>query len=319
MRTRRIGIDAKAGPLLDDVRAELAYYQACGFDVVELSVHDLDVVLNGRLHVARFEAVVSLVREFDLEYTVHAPDRLNLAFCDDRELEKDVFAASLELCARVHAPLMVYHSGLSAFDWLRLQGPGAEWPSEEIMARAREAESEALQALMPLAARHGVTVAMENSNYSGFELPLLHRAGRPASALAQYFPSLFPLELAAQVAEVHHSNLGLTLDIAHLYTAARPCGLDYLATIKAVAPSVCHMHVDDNFGRPDGPYQGPRERNTHGEGDLHMPPGWGTIPFADVFAQLPDYAGVVLLEIKDRYKPYYTEARQLIEGYLREG
>jgi sugar phosphate isomerase/epimerase len=314
MQITGIGIDAKTGPIIEDIAAELVYFQECEFDIVELSVHDVDVMFNGRLHPARLDAIAALVRQFDFSYTVHAPDRLNLAFGSDPDLEKDVFAASLEFCAATGSRLMVYHSGLSAFAWMRL--PGSQWPDQEQMRRGQEAEAKALQTLLPMAARHGITVAMENMNLTGYETARLHQAGLPASALRDYFPSLFPSELIEQLRRVDHPNLGLTFDFGHLYTAARACGIDYLETIKEAAPYIRHLHVSDNFGRPEGPFSGPREKNTHGEGDLHLPPGWGDIPFESALALLSDYSGAMVLELRDRYRPYYREAKSTLQTYL---
>lgn len=314
MKIDGVGIDAKTGPILGDVAAELDGYQECGFDMVELSVHDLDLVLNGRLQQRKLEAVVALVQQFPFAYTVHAPDRMNLAFSSDLELEKNVLAASLEISAATGARSMVYHSGLSAFSHLRW--PGAEWPSLAQMVEGQEAEAKALVALMPLAEKYGVIVAMENTNYSGYEIARLRQAGLPPSALPTYFPALYLSELVRQLRRVNHPNLGLTLDVGHLFTAARPCGFDYLEAIREAAPHIRHLHISDNFGRPDGPFHGPRERNSHGEGDLHLPPGWGDVPLESVFHTLSDFSGPVILELRDRYRPYYREARDMVLRYL---
>jgi sugar phosphate isomerase/epimerase len=314
MKIDGLGIDAKAGPILEDVAAELAAYQECGFDMVELSVHDLDLVLNGRLQRRRLEQVVALVQQFPFAYTVHAPDRTNLAFSRDLELEKDVLAASIEISAAAGARSLVYHSGLSAFSHLRW--PGAEWPSLAQMIEGQEAEARALAALMPLAAGHGVTVTVENANYSGYEMASLQQAGLPPSAMPTYFPDLYLSELVHQVRRVSHPNLAIILDAGHLFTAAWPCGFDYLGSIREAAPYIRHLHIHDNFGLPDGPFHGPRERNSHGEGDLHLPPGWGDVPLEAVFRSLPDFQGPVILELRDRYRPYYREARDTVLGYL---
>ncbi len=314
MNVTAIGIDAKAGPILEDVAAELAFFQECGFKLVELSVHDLDVVLNGRLHQQRLRDLVALARSFPFEYTVHDPDRTNLACSSDPELERDVLAASLEVCAAVGARVLVYHSGLSAFHWLRL--PAAEWPSEAQMNAAWEAETRGLQDLMPLAARHGVVICVENMNYTGYEVEQLRKVGQPVSELRTYFPDLFLSELVEQVQSVHHPNLGITLDVGHLFTVTRPLGLDYLGTIQEAAPYVRHIHISDNFGRPQGPYHSPREWNTHGEGDVHLPPGWGDIPLADIFSALSGYSGAVVLELRDRYRPYYRESKERIAALV---
>jgi sugar phosphate isomerase/epimerase len=34
------------------------------------------------------------------------------------------------------------------------------------------------------------------------------------------------------------------------------------------------------------------------EGDIHMPPGWGSVPYLDVFVRWPEYEGDLIVEIK---------------------
>jgi sugar phosphate isomerase/epimerase len=315
MQLTGIGIDAKTGPLVRDIAEEMNYFKECEFDIVELSVHDMDIVLNGRKHRAAHDEILALTRAYDFKYTVHAPDRMNLAFNYDPQLEMDVFAASMEFCADVGSGVMVYHSGLSAFYWLLLHGPGAGLPPLSVLEEAKEREALALQKLLPRAAELKVTIAMENMNPHASEAAVVTKAGHPVSALGAFFPALLPSEMVAQLKRVNHPNMGLTLDVAHLFIAANLCGFDYLQSIREAAPYVRHIHIDDNFGRPDYFFEDPRERNTHGEGDLHMPPGWGTIPLAEVYACLPDYLGTAVLELKARYAPYYVEARRTLEPY----
>ena len=49
---------------------------------------------------------------------------------------------------------------------------------------------------------------------------------------------------------------------------------------------------------------------SQGKGDLHMPIGWGEIPYREVFSRLSGYEGVLMLELAPRYMPYYAEVLQ---------
>jgi hypothetical protein len=51
-----------------------------------------------------------------------------------------------------------------------------------------------------------------------------------------------------------------------------------------------------------------RELLATGRGDLHVPVGWGEAPARAVFDRLPDYRGVVTLEIRPRYRVHYPDA-----------
>jgi sugar phosphate isomerase/epimerase len=60
------------------------------------------------------------------------------------------------------------------------------------------------------------------------------------------------------------------------------------------------------------------DRWAFGEGDIHLPPGWGRIPYREVFARLPDYQGDLILEIKPGFHDYLPEALASTRGYLSD-
>jgi len=107
---------------------------------------------------------------------------------------------------------------------------------------------------------------------------------------------------------VNHPNLGLTLDVGHLFLAAHQVGFDYLQAIRQAAPYVRHLHASDNWGRLGGPIDSLNHRVPFGEGDVHLPPGWGAIPHAKALKQLPDYEGFLILEIRPRFYEHLAEA-----------
>lgn len=285
----------------------LAACQACGFDGVELSIDGLDVMIGGRLVPRLVDRVLAVVERYNLLYTIHDPGRLNLAFpaagrngAPDLEMEKAVFAGCLEFCAAVGAGVLVYHSGLIGLRQAAVAGELL--PDEAALAAARAQEAAALGELMPLAAAHGVVVGMENRDPHLWELAVLRRAGRSPDELLTYHPGLSIAEVVRQVRAVDHPNLGMTLDLGHLYLAANLCGSDFLAAVAEAAPYVRHLHLHDNLGRLDCGYDKIQDRMPYGEADLHMPPGWGTIPLAGALAELAGHLdGVCVLEIQPRW------------------
>jgi sugar phosphate isomerase/epimerase len=310
------------GGSLAQLEEDLAFFQRCGFDGVELSVHGLDVVTGGRLQRGQVDRVRAITTCFDFVYTVHAPDQMNFAFPQggmrgepDSTMDRDVFVASLDFCAAIGAGVMVYHSGLIA---LHQVAAGLDaLPDDEALARAREREVAALRDLAPLAAERGVVVAMENRDPHPWELATLRRCGVTASQLPKYHAGISIPDLVAQVEAVDHPNLGLTLDFGHLFLAANHCGFDYLEAIRQAAPYVRHLHASDNWGRLGGPFDSLNHRIPHGEGDLHLPPGWGAIPHVEALKQLPGYEGLYVLEIRPRFFEHFAAAlgttRQIID------
>ena len=95
---------------------------------------------------------------------------------------------------------------------------------------------------------------------------------------------------------------------------------NFLEAIELASPFIIHVHVHDNFGRvlslpQDAPYI---YTAPLGVNDMHLPPGWGEIPYREVFSRLGGYQGVVLLEIEPRYSPYFEEALQETRRLLAE-
>ncbi len=309
MHIRSLGIAADGGLIdgrLGRLREILAYIEALGFDHAEIPVEGVSAVINGHLHRTQLDRVLDVLGETELHYTVHAPNRLNLAFGVDDALERAVFEACLQFSRAIGSPVMVYHSGLQALNAARVGR--APLPDPEGLARGAEREVESLQALAPVAAELGVVIAMENGDSHWWEHATLHREGQPADRLAAFHPRLRIPPIVEQIQAVDHPNVGMTLDFGHLYIASKDVGFDYLEAVRQAAPFVRHLHMNDNFGKLDVGYDAEKDRLPYGEADLHLPPGWGSIPLAEALACLQDYDGYLTLEIKPRFYDHFGEA-----------
>jgi sugar phosphate isomerase/epimerase len=294
MRIKGIGIDAHSPRLdgnLEVLEHDLALFQRVGFDYVEIPVHGVDAILGGRLNERRVKRVREILAKFDLQYTVHSPDPLNLCDVERLDLQKAVFRSSLEFAQAIGAEIMVYHGGITN-PINEKAGPSVE--------RLKEVEREAIGELADLAADRGIVIGMEN--------------------IGPYSYSARIAELVEQVREINHPSVGITLDFGHAYLTARHLGYDFLEAIELAAPHIVHVHVHDNFGRMivlpwDVPYI---HTAPFGANDMHLPPGWGEIPYREVFSRLKDYQGVVLMELKPRYSPYFDEVLQETRRLLAE-
>jgi sugar phosphate isomerase/epimerase len=70
------------------------------------------------------------------------------------------------------------------------------------------------------------------------------------------------------------------------------------------------LQLSDNFGTLDQGFDLESDRWAFGEADIHLPPGWGSIPFLDVFARWTDYEGDLILEIKPGFMDCAGEGLQ---------
>ncbi len=305
-------VDGRRQVLVD----ELTHAQNVGFSLAELSIPSLNVIINGELIPQRAETIKQAVAPFDLRYSVHAPGRTNLAFGRDPELEYRVLEACVRFCHAIGARALVYHSGLQALDAARTGMAGL--PSDEELARGAEREVAALRRLAPIAADLDVIIGMENGDPHLWEYAVLKREGQGSDALAKFHARMRTSALVGQAEAVDHPNVGITLDLAHLHLATQALGEDYLEAISTAAPWVRHLHINDNFGKLDAGVDYEGYRLPYGEADLHLPPGWGRIPFAEAFARLGDYEGDIVLEIKERYRDHLGEGLENTMRILRD-
>jgi len=265
----KIGLNIHSGRINGDLellKRDIRALAQAGFDVAEIPVHGVDAVVNGHLRVGRAKQVKEILNGFDLEYTVHAPDGLNLRDFQYPEVQRKVFAASIQFTAAIGAKTFVYHQG-------RLKSNDSDVTEEE----AREIEIDELTDLGKLATSKGVTVCVENIHSSITHL----------------------IKLLESVGE---ESIRLCYDFAHSYINSKKLGYDFLRSIQVAKPYIRHAHVNDNFGKgkPESapPYI---EAMPMGIGDLHLPIGWGSIPYEDVFRIMEGYDGIYILELQERF------------------
>ncbi|TCJ20495.1 sugar phosphate isomerase/epimerase [Rubrobacter taiwanensis] len=263
MEFQSVGINLNGTHLGDvsELAADLEALRRAGPDFVEVCPHGLGVILGGRLDERRTQEVAGVLADAGPAYTVHAPHRLNLMDPASFELHRGALEASVRFAAMIGADVVVCHAGQ------RVNTRDARHSLREQLA----AEREALRRIGELAGKLGVTLAVENSYPE-----------RPILRGEVYAYAAWPSELAEQVAAVDHPAVGICLDVGHAAVAASFFGFDYLAECAAAAPLVRHVHLHDNLGRPepaeDGAAFGLAERSAYGFGDLHLPPGRGSLP-----------------------------------------
>jgi len=288
-----VGINAHSYRINGDLElleADLAFFEEVGFDYVEIPIHGVDGVVGGQLNLDNMKKVKEALRKHHLKATVHCPDPLNLRE-GDFELSQKVFKSSIEFTSGIGAGILVYHAGNFK--------TSKQVSQHQDLARRKEIK--ALESLSDFAAERGVQICVENVTGS-LE------------------------ELVRMVGEVDRENIGITCDFGHAFLFYSVYGKegDFLESIKKAVPYLRHVHIHDNFGRFTSdfvldslttPYI---DRLPFGEGDLHMPPGMGKIPYNKIISLIKGYRGVVMMEIDPRYKDFYQEALTSIKKKFEE-
>ena len=245
---------------------DLGTLESAGPDFVEVWPQNLGVILGGRLDTSRLRKVGELLLGADLAYTVHAPLEVNLMDLTSPGLQRNVLDASLRFAKVIGAEVVVCHAG---------QRLGAR-DARHSMGEQLSAERWALRAAGDLAEELGVTIAVEN-----------YYPERPILRGAVYDYSVWPSQLAEQISAVDHPAVGICLDVGHAALAAGFFGFDLIEQCCAIAPLVRHVHLHDNLQKTNLTGEPPvSEHTVYGLGDLHLPPGRGTIPLEDLLRRM---------------------------------
>jgi sugar phosphate isomerase/epimerase len=297
--TVNVGADQGLAPDFEAMRGFLPELAAAGFTYVELGAGGLGMVIGGSVQPARIAVLKEALRDSPVRLTLHSSWSRsgrtgNLLDTTSALAQRAGLQADLETAEAIGAEVVVYHAGVM----MNLYGDG------DSFAAGMAAEREELRRLGDQAAERGIMIAVEN------------RA--PTSAvIAHRSYGLDLVKVAEQVAEVGHPQVTMCLDTGHAFLAARYLGYDPLSAVRDVAPLVGHIHLSDNFGRvPPVPGADLREMELLGEGDLHLPPGWGTLPLAEVMAVPYPLDPIVVVEI--RYVRHYAEALAATRRLLAE-
>ncbi|MFW5680857.1 MAG: sugar phosphate isomerase/epimerase family protein [Pseudomonadota bacterium] len=252
---------------LSGLDPDLARIAELGASHAELSLCGMDVVVGGRPFAPRLRELERLCARHRLRYTAHGPLAAN--FMDPRHdaLFRKAVLGYLQVCEAVNASVLVLHTGVVE------QRPQAEL--DALHAREREA----LRYLGDAAGRANVRIALETLFPTG---PGIYTAS--------------PARLAAEIEGVDHPNVVGCLDISHAYLHCTATGLDFEAEVERFAEVAGHVHMHDSFGLPQT-VRGfsPSETMAFGLGDLHLPLGYGDIPFERLLPRLRVQPDTVLL------------------------
>lgn len=251
-----VGLAARESqPDLSDFAATLDEMAGLGLDHVEIPAFTYDLVLAGRPMSARVAEFETICRGRQHGFTVHGPLSINF-MGPPAHLPRVLEAtkAFIEICARIGAPHLVVHAGMMQ--------PAESHDFENAAGRQRDYLHQAGE----FAAKHRVILCVENLFDFG-----------PYAAT----PSI--ARLARELAAIGHDHVRATFDFSHGLIHATQRGYDFLDEAKALAPFAQHLHLHDCFGVPDLPWvYAHAEANAYGFGDLHLPQGWGAVPWAEL-------------------------------------
>ena len=273
---RSVGYSIREGsPEFDDVGQALDEAEVLGVDVVELPVYAWHLIVNGRVLQDRVADLNAALAGRSLGYTVHGPLSINLMDVPERLARHEaVLDASIEITAAIGAQHLVMHTG-----FVREQ-------HHDDIEVAYSRQRDALVRAGDRAAALGVTLCVEN---------VFRFAGVRETAT--------PSKLAGELSAIDHAAVKATLDVSHAYIRCTEARIDPIPEIAALAPHIAHLHLHDSFGRPTELWTyDPAEAVAFGEGDLHLPIGWGGIDWDAVVNAVRLPAGAIaIMELNPRH------------------
>lgn len=345
MVVKGIGINIDAPTIdgdLDLLEKSLAEIQNMGFDYVEIPVHGVDAIIKGKLNLLQTKIIAGILKNFRLKYTVHGPNSLNLMDYHNFKLQKDIFQAGIEFTHTIGAEVFVYHGGKIPLrerigNETFSQNGILKVPSRMRIERLKKVEAKTLQELGSFAHKLNVTIAVENSSpdieeeffwelskniHQNINFPLVHLHQQSKSVflreISRYNYSSKIEDLVKQIQYIDHSNVGIAFDFGHAFLASKYYHFSFLDSVKLALPYLRHIHVHDCFGKPKISEEDiDINLIQFGIGDLHMPIGWGEIPYDKIFPLLGNYSGVIILELKPRYKRFFKYNLEMVKELLK--
>jgi sugar phosphate isomerase/epimerase len=283
----RLGISVQPQYVNGDMRLldkELRRVESAGARCCELVLHGLDVVVGGRLVPVRVKRVLEIIRERDLEYTLHLPYDLNLLDQAASRVYTGVFKAAIEFARLAGMGVIVFHAGTS------------KTPAEGAFRREAEAAAS-------LAQEAGdILLCMENPVILSDDV---FSAGKSAESMARFCET------------ANLPNLRLTFDVGHYFLRCHGDEGALLSAIKTASPHIAHVHLHDNFGLAiPMAKQDYSHRLASGAADLHLPLGWGKVPVREVLEALSGFEGIINLEIEKRFEDQFEASLELAARHL---
>jgi sugar phosphate isomerase/epimerase len=242
----------------------LRAFAADGFDCVEISLDTFPLIIGGEVCRDYVDAVRSVLARHRLAYSAHVSLGVDLRDTRNYDFQKKTLFASIDACGALGANPLVLHYELESRD-------------ASVEERFLEAHREAADR----AAGLGLALCIENIEVERVD------------------------PVVRFVCQVDRPNFRMNFDTGHAFLAARYFHFDFLEALRMALPQLGHVHLNDNTGvfeelritdRPRYDHLSMGYRRTFGRGDIHIPPFWGAIPFAEVFGLLKDYRGLFVCE-----------------------
>ena len=295
---KKIGISASCNNGgIGSLDSQLDHFISMKVDSVEIPLFDTDVIVGKKIIGSELDDLKKILSNRNLDYTIHGELSVNLL--DEKYFEdhKEVLKKDIEVSGEVGATHLVTHFG---------QTTNSIYEDTNKYNDLLKKQDDCYLELSELAKSSNVVLAIEN--LFPFETDM-------------YAP--LPSEIANHLKKLNHPFVKSCLDISHAYINCTYRNVHFINEIKTMAPLSEHIHMHDSFGiLQEMPTYNFSEASSYGLGDLHLPLGWGSIPFDKVFEELKLPENINLnFELPPRYSKYWhqniKQARDILQKKYR--
>ncbi len=288
---------------LSALRRDLGLLAGMQLKAVELPVHGLDVIRNGKPDKKRIHEIKNILEDFDFTCSVHAPNPVNLMDKEHPSLHASVLRSSAEFAGEIGSKVLVCHPGRFMPEEIFPLGVQVRMPDaekEELLDREASI-IEKISSEFP-----DVVICMENARPYLFHSPYCYAEKIDL--------------LSKQVLKIGRQNVRINLDFGHLYMASRFYGFDPVLAASGIKHLIAHTHIHDNFGIVNFHHEKVQiNLLPFGKGDAHMPVGWGEIPISEILSTFIDlFKGMLMMELRSRYLEDIPESKKNLERILTD-
>ncbi len=283
-----IGLDlGDISPDPEKMVKRLSSMERDGFDCVEITLDDIPLIIHGEIKEEYLGFLKELLDGYGFRYTAHIGRGVDLRDLGNYELQMKALFSSIEACSLLKIGLLVLHYEMQSKNQL----------VEKAFLEAHEQASDFAEDL-------GITLCIENIEVERVDVVIDF------------------------VDSVNRKNFLLAFDTGHGYLASRYYHFDFLRSLRDALPVLGHVHLNDNTGSFEELRLTNREiydalprgyRYTFGRGDIHIPPFWGRVPFAEIFKLLKDYRGIFMCEYNSQdFLPFNRSIQERIRLAVRD-
>ena len=265
----------------------------CKVDSLEVPLHETDVICGKKINKPELKILKDTLLDQEFDYSVHGELSVNLMDQENFYSHIEVLKRDIEVSSEINATHLVTHFGHTTNNI---------YENKQLYLSYLKRQQDGYAEMGEYAKKHNVTLAIENLFPFG----------------VNYYAPL-PSEIGKQIKDINHPNVKCCLDISHGYINCTFRNVHFFDEIKKMAPYSEHMHMHDSFGILKNMRTSEEAEDTsYGIGDLHLPLGWGDIPFEKIFKELKFPNKLTLtFELPERYIKYFIdnikEAKRLIQ------